>query len=79
MSDIDIAVVDSLKALDPKRPIREADIDRSDDHVSFGPDFASYSIISSARERSEGGTVRPSALAVFRLITIASTPSILDL
>ena len=26
-SDIDIAVVDSLKVLDPKRPIREADID----------------------------------------------------
>ena len=26
MSDIDIAVVDSLKALDPKRPIREAGI-----------------------------------------------------
>ena len=26
MSDIDTAVVDSLKALDPKRPIREADI-----------------------------------------------------
>jgi hypothetical protein len=26
VSDIDIAVVDSLKALDPKRPIREADI-----------------------------------------------------
>jgi hypothetical protein len=25
-SDVDIAVVDSLKALDPKRPIREADI-----------------------------------------------------
>ena len=25
-SDIDIAVVDSLKALDPERPIREADI-----------------------------------------------------
>ena len=29
MSDIDTAVVDSLKALDPKRPIREADIERS--------------------------------------------------
>jgi hypothetical protein len=29
VSDIDIAVVDSLKALDPKRPIREADIARS--------------------------------------------------
>ena len=26
VSDIDIAVVDSLKALDPNRPIREADI-----------------------------------------------------
>ena len=26
MSDIDTAVVDSLKALDPERPIREADI-----------------------------------------------------
>ena len=26
MSDIDTAVVDSLEALDPKRPIREADI-----------------------------------------------------
>ena len=28
MSDIDTAVVDSLKVLDPKRPIREADINR---------------------------------------------------
>jgi hypothetical protein len=28
VSDIDTAGVDSLKALDPKRPIREADIDR---------------------------------------------------
>jgi hypothetical protein len=28
-SDIDTARVDSLKALDPKRPIREADIGRS--------------------------------------------------
>ncbi|MGZ5095950.1 MAG: hypothetical protein ACXWCH_32970, partial [Burkholderiales bacterium] len=27
VSDIDIALVDSLKALDPERPIREADID----------------------------------------------------
>jgi hypothetical protein len=26
VSDIDTAAVDSLKALDPKRPIREADI-----------------------------------------------------
>jgi hypothetical protein len=27
VSDIDTAAVDSLKVLDPKRPIREADID----------------------------------------------------
>ena len=27
-SDIDIVVVESLKALDPERPIREADIAR---------------------------------------------------
>src|SRR6476660_4320870 len=30
VSDIDTVVVDSLKALDPKRPIREADIDGVD-------------------------------------------------
>ena len=28
MSDIDTAAADSLKVLDPKRPIREADIDQ---------------------------------------------------
>jgi hypothetical protein len=28
VSDIDTAAVDSLKALDPERPIREADVDR---------------------------------------------------
>jgi hypothetical protein len=28
VSDIDTTVVDSLKALDPKRPIREADVDQ---------------------------------------------------
>jgi hypothetical protein len=28
VSDIDTAAADSLKALDPKRPIREADIER---------------------------------------------------
>jgi hypothetical protein len=29
VSDIDAAMVDSLKVLDPKRPIREADIPAS--------------------------------------------------
>jgi|SRR5713101_7149352 len=37
VSDIDTAVVDSLKALDPKRPIREADILRVRQHVSKVP------------------------------------------
>jgi hypothetical protein len=31
--DIDTTAVDSLKALDPNRPIREADIDRYDWNV----------------------------------------------
>jgi hypothetical protein len=29
VSDIDTAAADSLKALDPKRPIREADIEQA--------------------------------------------------
>src|SRR6266478_2888849 len=36
VSDIDTAVVDSLKALDPKRPIREADIFSVRGYVSKG-------------------------------------------
>ena len=35
MSDIDTVVVDSLKVLDPERPIREADIGRAQVHVRF--------------------------------------------
>jgi hypothetical protein len=37
VSDIDTVVVDSLKALDPEWPIREADIERHDGHVRFVP------------------------------------------
>ena len=36
-SDIDIAVVDSLKVLDPKWPIREADSSRTSGHVRKVP------------------------------------------
>src|SRR5215471_2267821 len=41
VSDIDTVVVDSLKALDPEWPIREADIDRHGWHVRKvpGPDM----------------------------------------
>jgi hypothetical protein len=37
-SDIDTVVVDSLKALDPERPIREADIVRLRIHVRLVPE-----------------------------------------
>ena len=37
MSDIDTAAVDSLKVLDPKRPIREADIEAAQSDVRFTP------------------------------------------
>src|SRR5262249_12499739 len=36
-SDIDTGVVDSLKALDLKRPIREADTCSAVAHVRYGP------------------------------------------
>ena len=37
VSDIDTAAADSLKVLDPKRPIREADIDWRSPNVRFVP------------------------------------------
>jgi hypothetical protein len=36
-SDIDTATLDSLKALDPDRPTREADIDHDGSNVRFVP------------------------------------------
>jgi hypothetical protein len=38
VSDIETAVVDSLKVLDPERPIREADIARTYRYVRFSND-----------------------------------------
>jgi len=37
VSDIDTAAADSLKVLDPKPPIREADIDGRSPDVRFVP------------------------------------------
>jgi hypothetical protein len=37
VSDIDTAAADSLKVLDPKRPIREADIVHDGGNVRFVP------------------------------------------
>jgi hypothetical protein len=42
VSDIDTAVVDSLKALDPKRPIREADIGAALPNVRFTPESRNH-------------------------------------
>jgi hypothetical protein len=64
VSDIDTVVVDSLKVLDPRRPIREADI-RSAAKL-FG-----YSMISSASSKNGSGILSPIALAVLRF-TISS-------
>ena len=38
VSDIDTVVMDSLKALDPEWPIREADMGASSRHVRLVPD-----------------------------------------
>ena len=40
MSDIDTVVMDSLKVLDPNRPIREADMARSNQKQTSYTDFA---------------------------------------
>jgi hypothetical protein len=83
VSDIDIAVADSLKVLDLKRPIREAtEIARRCKYIAMGTTGDQsrcsnvretklwvYSITSSARASRLGATSRPSDLAVLRLIT----------
>jgi hypothetical protein len=46
VSDIDTVVVDSLKALDPDRPIREADIVPHGRHIS--PDGRSSAAMAAA-------------------------------
>src|SRR5882757_5300478 len=71
-SDIDTVVVDSLKALDPKRPIREADIPLRTRYVRFVPKpevSGPYSNTSSARASSDGEMSIPRALAVLRFTT----------
>jgi len=50
VSDIDTVVVDSLKALDPKRPIREADINCRDCDVRFVPTGDMVGLLVSASE-----------------------------
>jgi hypothetical protein len=64
VSDIDTVVVDSLKALDPERPIREAEVDLRSRDVADVPTAAvgncsratPYSIISSAAAAADMGS-----------------------
>ena len=54
MSDIDTVLVASLKALDPERPIREADIRQREWHVRYVPvaDIAHVNAITPHTARS---------------------------
>ena len=56
MSDIDTVAVDSLKALDPKRPIREADVFGADSGVGYP-----------AAEALPGAKIVPGAFAMVRV------------
>ena len=74
VSDIDIAVADSLKVLDLKRPIREAteiarrcNMSRRTFRLMHRSKWLPHSISSSARARSVGGISRLSALAAFQI------------
>src|SRR5262249_38702814 len=72
VGDIDTAVVDSLKALDLKRPIREATEVQTSILSAKGQKATSaplHSITSSARNRNDSGIAIPSAFAVLRLTT----------
>ena len=75
VSDINTAAADSLKVLDPKQPIREADIVQNGGNVRCHSDelhrskIARYSITSSAATSNVCGTARPRVLAVLRLMT----------
>jgi hypothetical protein len=61
-SDIDTGVVDSLKALDPDRPIREADINQRIERAHFGP-FADIAVRQSVVRSSPESRHAPLARA----------------
>src|SRR6266403_458100 len=56
-SDIDTMAVDSLKALDPKRPIREADIAEHGCHVRLVPKAEVGALIRSPHQRVKEASV----------------------
>src|SRR5260221_12720246 len=80
VSDIDTAVVDSLKAIDPDGRLEKRTNTRPPSYVRLVPQAAVsnlskpplYSITSSASASSVGGISRPSSLAAFKLIAISN-------
>jgi hypothetical protein len=64
-SDINTRVVESLKVLDPNRPIREADISRTSRHVRYVPQPDSCTAANSIVIRSPRRRARAS-LAEFQ-------------
>jgi hypothetical protein len=59
VSDIDTVVVDSLKALDPEWPIREADVVLTAANGSFVPILLQKSAIGGARPPKQISCGRP--------------------
>jgi hypothetical protein len=57
-NNIDTAMMESLKVLDPERPIREADIVRPPNHVRFVPPMCD---MKSAPQMTEAAWNRQSA------------------
>ena len=79
-SDIDTALVDSLKVLDPEGPIREADIVRVSRQVRSVPEgnyvvpSKRWSISARNRPKSIGLASSPAAPSSFALLMVASSP-----
>jgi len=53
VSDFETLAMERLKALDPQRPIREADMCNALDHVRFGPK-ADIQEFNSRRQKAPG-------------------------
>jgi hypothetical protein len=76
VSDIDTAVVDSLKVLDPKWPIREADIKADIGFVCYVPcvDGARGAREKSGISAKRSGAAMYSACFAWRITSVAMQP-----
>src|SRR6516225_519196 len=72
-SDIDTAVVDSLKALDPNRPIREADIVQCGEKHRYSQLTSVQPSAAFTRSRVSGSSRMRLPVALAKAFTIAAT------